>query len=188
MWVPNARVSQLPASCLLLDPPSLQVATRSNQVTVSRAALAEDLDEVNEMHARCSLGSRYARYHAARRALTTREWDHLRDRANGTTLVTVPLYDPHRVVAVTHLMRTSEPHVRELGILVEDSWQGEGLGTVLTGYMVNLARTCTLDCRAITAMTGSGNHRMLAILRGLDGQVEQHADGPTVDALIRVAE
>lgn len=187
MWVPNARVSQLPASCLLLNPPPLQVATRSNQSTVSRTALADDLDEVNEMHARCSLSSRYARYHAARRAFTTSEWKHLCDRANGTTLVTVPLHDPQRVVAVTHLMRTPAPHVRELGILVEDSWQGEGLGTVLTVYMVNLARTNTLDCRAITAMTGSGNHRMLAILRGLDAQVEQHTDGPTVDALIRVA-
>ncbi|MFC8668764.1 GNAT family N-acetyltransferase [Streptomyces sp. NPDC057199] len=180
-------MSPLLTSCLLLDPPPLQVVTLSNQVAVSRTALAHDLGEVNEMHARCSLGSRYARYHAARRTLTTREWDHLCDRANGTTLVTVPLHDPHRVVAVTHLMRTSAPHVRELGILVEDSWQGEGLGTVLTGYMVNLARTYTLDCRAITAMTGSCNQRMLAILRGLDAQVE-HAGEPTVDALIRVKE
>ncbi|MEW2402000.1 GNAT family protein [Streptomyces sp. NPDC046862] len=183
---PLPPVPQLPTSCLLLDPPMLQIVTRTSRVTLSRPALADDLDKVNEMHARCSLDSRYARYHAARRAVTTREWWHLCDRANGTTLITTPLHDPSRVIAVTHLLRTSAPHVRELGILVEDSWQGQGLGTALTGYMVNLARTYTLDCRAITAMTGSGNQRMLSILRRLHARVER-TSGPTVDALIRVA-
>ncbi|MEV5998939.1 GNAT family protein [Streptomyces griseomycini] len=190
LWSPEpprepSAVSQLPMSSLLLDPPPLQMTTRANQVTLTRTALVVDLDEVNEMHARCSLDSRYARYHAGRRTVTTREWGHLCDRAKGTTLITVPVDDPSRVIAVTNLMRTSAPHVRELGILVEDSWQGQGLGTALTGYMVELARTHTLDCQAITAMTGSGNQRMLSILRGLDARVEQ-VTGPTVDALIRV--
>jgi RimJ/RimL family protein N-acetyltransferase len=190
LWDPEpprapSAVSQLPTSSLLLDPPPFQMITRANRVTLTRTALVGDLDEVNEMHARCSLDSRYARYHAGRRAVTAREWWHLCDRAKGTTLITVPEDDPTRVIAVTNLMRTSAPHVRELGILVEDSWQGEGLGTALTGYMVELARTHTLDCVAITAMTGSGNQRMLSILRGLDARVEQ-VTGPTMDALIRV--
>lgn len=184
---PGFAASRLPVSSMLLDPPPLQMATRANQVTLTRTALVDDLDQVNDMHARCSLDSRYARYNAARRAVTTREWWHLCDRANGTTLITTPVHDPSRVIAVTHLLRTSAPHVRELGILVEDSWQGQGLGTALTGYMVKLARTYTLDCRAITAMTGSGNQRMLSILRGLYARVER-TSGPTVDALIPVAE
>ncbi|CAM5703487.1 hypothetical protein SALBM311S_00631 [Streptomyces alboniger] len=184
---PASAVPQLPVSSLLLDPTPLQMTTRANRVTLTRMACIEDLDQVNEMHARCSLDSCYARYNAARQAVTTHEWWHLCDRANGTTLITTPVHDRSRVIAVTHLLRTSAPHVRELGILVEDSWQGQGLGTVLTGYMVNLARTYTLDCRAITAMTGRGNQRMLSILRGLNAEVE-HPSGPTVDALIRVEE
>ncbi|MCX5173780.1 GNAT family N-acetyltransferase [Streptomyces antibioticus] len=184
---PTSAIPQLPVSSLLLDPPPLQMTTRDNRGTLTRMAYVDDLDQVNEMHARCSLESCYARYHAARQTVTPREWWHLCDRANGTTLITTPLHDPSRVIAVTHLLRTSAPHVRELGILVEDSWQGQGLGTVLTDYMVTLARTYTLDCRAITAMTGRGNQRMLSILRGLNAEVDC-TGGPTVDALIRVEE
>ncbi|WP_445517267.1 GNAT family N-acetyltransferase [Streptomyces sp. NEAU-174] len=119
--------------------------------------------------------------------MTTREWGHLCDQANGITLITVPPHDPYRVIAVTHLLRTPTPQVRELGILVEDSWQGQGLGTALTSYLVDLARTRLLSCQAITAMTGAGNQRMLSILRGLGAQVE-HKSGPTLDALICVKE
>ncbi len=180
-----ATRSQLPASSLLLPPSPLETTTRANQVTLTRIAFLDDLDEANAMHSRCSLESRFARYHAARRALTPREWWHLCDRANGTTLITVPLDEPSRVIAITHLLRTQVLHVRELGILVEDSWQGQGLGTVLAHYAVDLARTHTLDCHEITAMTGSGNQRMLSILRGLRARVTGR-DGPTLDTVIQV--
>ncbi|MEU9168592.1 GNAT family N-acetyltransferase [Streptomyces sp. NPDC048420] len=117
--------------------------------------------------------------------MTPQEWWSLCDLANGTTLITVPLDEPSRVIAITHLLRTPVPHVRELGILVEDSWQGQGLGTVLAHYAVDLARTHTLDCHEITAMTGSGNRRMLSILRGLRARVTGR-DGPTLDTVIQV--
>ncbi|MER5431696.1 GNAT family protein [Streptomyces griseoruber] len=157
----------------------------AHQITLSRPAVLNDLDHVNEMHARCSLKSRYARYGAARRALTPREWRRLCDQAGGITLVTVPRSDPSRVIAVTCLMRTQASHLRELGILIEDSWQGKGLGTTLTRHMVASARTHALDCQAITATTGGDNQRMLSILRRLGARMS-HPSGGTVDALIRV--
>ncbi|MGW1626585.1 N-acetyltransferase family protein [Streptomyces sp. NPDC002172] len=150
-----------------------------------RDAHFNDLDQVNEMHARCSLDSRYARYGAARRALTPREWRRLCDQAHGITLVTVPLHDPSCVIAVTCLMRTSASHMRELGILVEDAWQGRGLGSKLTRHMAALTRTRALDCKVITATAGSGNQRMLSILRGMGAGMSPSRDG-TVDALIRM--
>ncbi|MET8109330.1 GNAT family protein [Streptomyces mirabilis] len=182
---PAFAMSQLPASSLLLNPTPRPMTTRTNQLTLTRTAHLDDLDEVNAMHARCSLESRFARYHAARQAVTAREWGHLCARSNGTTLVTVPLHEPTRIIAVTHLLRTSVPHVRELGLLVEDSWHGQGLGTTLAHYTVDLARTHTLDCHEITAMTGSDNHRMLSILWGLHARVTGR-NGPTVDTVIHV--
>ncbi|MBW8793169.1 MAG: GNAT family N-acetyltransferase [Streptomyces sp.] len=152
---------------------------------MSRPAAFNDLDRVNEMHARCSLQSRYARYGAARRALTPREWRRLCDQAGGITLVTVPRRDPSRVIAVTCLMRTQPLHLSDFGILIEDSWQGQGLGTTLTHHMVALARTHSRDCQAVTATTGSDNQRMLSILRRLGARMS-HPSGGTVDALIRV--
>ncbi|MET8454741.1 GNAT family N-acetyltransferase [Streptomyces sp. NPDC005209] len=120
--------------------------------------------------------------------MTAREWRYLCDWSNGTTLVTVPLHEPTRVIAVTHLLRTPVPHVRELGILVEDSWQGQGqgLGTLLARYAVDLARTHTLDCYEITAMTGIDNQRTLSILRGLHARVTGR-DGHTLGTVLQVA-
>lgn len=177
--------AQLPTSSLLFAPLPLEMTTRAMQTALTRPALLDDLDQANAMHARCSLESRFARYHATRQSLTAREWSRLCDPANGTTLITVPLYEPSRVIAITHLLRTPAPHVRELGLLIEDAWQGQGLGTVLAQYAVELARTHTLDCREITAMTGTGNQRMLAILRGLRARVTGR-DGPTLDTVIQV--
>lgn len=182
---PTAALPQLAVSSLLVNPLPRPMTTHAQQLTLTRTAHLDDLDEVNAMHARCSLESRYARYHAVRQAVTAGEWAHMCDRSNGTTLVTVPLHEPPRIIAVTHLLRTPEPHVRELGILVEDSWQGNGLGTTLAHYAVDLARTHTLDCREITAMTGRGNQRMLSILRGLHAHVTG-SDGPTLDTVIQV--
>ncbi|MFK0160438.1 GNAT family N-acetyltransferase [Streptomyces sp. NPDC090493] len=167
------------------DSPEPRTSVSAHQITMSRPAAVDDLDHVNEMHARCSLTSRYARYGAARRALTPREWRRLCDQAGGITLVTVPRRDPSSVIAVTCLMRTQSPQLRELGILIEDSWQGRGLGTTLTHHMVAFARTHTLDCQAVTATTGSDNQRMLSILRRLGACISHPSEG-NVDALIRV--
>ncbi|MFJ6076529.1 GNAT family N-acetyltransferase [Streptomyces sp. NPDC093065] len=174
----------IPASATL-DPPSVRMATRTGRVTLTRPASADDYEAVNEMHAKCSLESRYARYGAARRGLSHREWSTLCDRAHGLTLVTVPADNPSRVVALTHLMRTPKSHVRELAVLVEDSWHGQGLGPALVSYMVGLAHTVAPGCRAISAATGRSNVRMLSILQGLDAEVEYTA-GATAEALIRV--
>ncbi|WP_206307642.1 GNAT family N-acetyltransferase [Streptomyces sp. H23] len=178
--------ADFPASATL-DLPSIRMATRTDRITLTRPAVADDHEAVNEMHAKCSLESRYARYGAARRSLSHREWATLCDRALGLTLVTVPADNPLRVVALTHLMRTSEPHVRELAVLVEDSWQGEGLGPALVSYVVGLARTVAPGCRVISASTGRSNARMLSILRGLDAAVNYTA-GATAEARIRVGD
>ncbi|MFE5923983.1 GNAT family N-acetyltransferase [Streptomyces sp. NPDC056468] len=178
-------MSQLAVSSLLVNPAPRPMTTRADQLTLTRTAHLHDLYEVNAMHARCSLQSRFARYRAARQTVTAREWRYLCDWSHGTTLVTVPFREPTRIIAVTHLLRTPVPHVRELGILVEDSWQGQGLGTVLARYTVDLARTHTLDCYEITAMTGIDNQRTLSILRGLHARVTG-SDGPTLSAVMQV--
>ncbi|HEY8983358.1 MAG TPA: GNAT family N-acetyltransferase [Streptomyces sp.] len=158
---------------------------RTHHEVLTRTATTDDVDAVNLMHARSSLRSRFARYHGARHGVTHREWERLCDPARGTTLVTVPLDEPARIVAATHLMRTQVPHVRELGILVEDAWQRRGLGSALARYAVGLAHTHTLDCREITVMTGSSNRAVLSILRLLNARVTER-DGSAVNVVIPV--
>ncbi|MCM2388820.1 GNAT family N-acetyltransferase, partial [Streptomyces albipurpureus] len=117
--------------------------------------------------------------------LRPNEWEHLCDPGRGTTLITRPIHEPGRFIALSHLMRTEATSVREMGLLVEDEWQARGLGTALTRSIVDLARTHTLDCEVVTVMTGSDNRRMLSILSRMGAEVP-NVRSATVEATIRV--
>ncbi|MFD7552311.1 GNAT family N-acetyltransferase [Streptomyces sp. NPDC059816] len=145
----------------------------SGELTLTRLARADDLDQINALHARCTLATRFSRYQAARRDLRPAEWRQLTDPARGTTWITALAGDPEQAVAVTHLMRTDRDGVRELGLLIEDSRQRQRLGTQLTGH-------------AIAVMTGADNRAMLTIARNR-GAVLPLPTSSTVDLDIPVA-
>jgi GNAT superfamily N-acetyltransferase len=46
----------------------------------------------------------------------------------------------HQVIAVGQLINTSEPQVGEVSLLVEDDWQGQGVGAALLTHLVRTAR------------------------------------------------
>ncbi|MEV5282650.1 GNAT family N-acetyltransferase [Streptomyces sp. NPDC006692] len=156
----------------------------SGELTLTRLARADDLDQINALHARCTLATRFSRYQAARRDLRPAEWRQLTDPARGTTWITALAGDPEQAVAVTHLMRTDRDGVRELGLLIEDSRQRQRLGTQLTGHAI--AHAATLGCHAVAVMTGADNRAMLTIARNR-GAVLPLPTSSTVDLDIPVA-
>jgi RimJ/RimL family protein N-acetyltransferase len=135
-------------------------------VTVTRTAQLADLPAVNALHARCSLATTYARYRCARRSLERREWARLVHPAAGLTWVTGPAEQPELVIAVTHLLKTGKPGVSELAVLVEDSWQGRGIGTRLATEAL-AAAGADPSCQRVEVLTGSDNERQLGRLRTL---------------------
>ncbi|MFD4241898.1 GNAT family N-acetyltransferase [Streptomyces sp. NPDC058525] len=152
--------------------------------TITRPATPADFEAVNQLHDRSSLASRFARYQSARRNLRQAEWNHLTNPDRGISWVSHPQHSPQNIIATMNLVRDTDSHAAELGLLIEDGWQGRGLGTALTAQARVAART--LGCSFLVVMTGADNVRMLKILRGL-GAAPAQATGPTIDFSLAVA-
>lgn len=134
--------------------------------TRTREAAPVDLVPVQELHRRCSPGSRALRYHAGKSGLSPAEWRQLSSPERGTTLVTAPAERADHIIAMTNVMRTDQQGVGELAILVEDAWQARGLGTALAEHAANVARQ--EGHHALAAAVAASNMPMLHVLEKLD--------------------
>ncbi|MEV6680666.1 GNAT family N-acetyltransferase [Streptomyces erythrochromogenes] len=151
-------------------------------VAAIRTAVLADLPAVNRLHHRSALASRTARYFSPRRELREIEWRRQVNARRGRTWVTSTSAAPDDVLGVVQLLRTEHEGEYDLGLMVDDSWQGLGLGTALTVMAIEEGRNRP-DCRSITALTGTGNARMLSILRGLGARFHDQ-QGNTITATI----
>jgi GNAT superfamily N-acetyltransferase len=144
---PEPRVA--PARRLFVTLPT-RVRLRDGRVVTVRGASPEDGPEICAMHARCSEATTAARYQTPMRRLPRR----LLAGLLAAEVALVVLDDLGRVVALGTLERT-EPDDRrrvELGVLVEDAWQGAGLGTVLVRQLAAAGRLL-------------GHHEVVAVTR-----------------------
>ncbi|MFF3912097.1 GNAT family N-acetyltransferase [Streptomyces sp. NPDC001852] len=149
--------------------------------TRTRQAAPVDLVPVQELHRRCSPGSRALRYHAGKSGLTPAEWRRLSSPERGTTLVTAPAGRADHIIAMTNVMRTDQQGVGELAILVEDGWQARGLGAALAEHAAAVARR--EGHHALAAVVTAGNRSMLHVLEKLDARPVA-ATGSVVDLRI----
>lgn len=149
--------------------------------TRTREAAPVDLVPVQELHRRCSLGSRALRYHAGKMGISPAEWRQLSNPERGTTLVTAPAERTEYIIAMTNVMRTDQQGVGELAILVEDAWQARGLGTALAEHAATVARR--EGHYALAAAVAMSNKPMLHVLEKLDARPVD-AEGPVLDLRI----
>jgi acetyltransferase len=70
-----------------------------------------------------------------------------------------------RLVAVARLVTDADHQCAEFAVLVEDEWQGKGLGKLLTQYCLEVAEAWGI--RLLTAETTADNFPMQAIFRRL---------------------
>ncbi|MBY8883251.1 GNAT family N-acetyltransferase [Streptomyces sp. PTM05] len=139
-----------------------------NEITVRRAGPG-DLVAARAMHDRCSSTTLNRRYHGpvgdAERYLA-----HLLSPRHGRTLAVETASG--RLVALGHLLWDGDE--TEVALLVEDEWQGRGIGAELLRRLVALAREG--GAGAVYAVTKAANTPMVAAMRGLglalDFQVE----------------
>ncbi|MFD7659892.1 GNAT family N-acetyltransferase [Actinosynnema sp. NPDC059797] len=144
-WAPFAQV-ELARAQALLDllaaggtpaPQPSALLTTDGMALVLRPGRAGDEDAVAELHARCSMGTLFNRYHAGVRTVPRRWLHRLLSPPRGTTTVA---QCADRVVALGQLIPLSTPDSAEVSLLVEDAWQGRGVGTALLGALVRAAR------------------------------------------------
>ncbi|MEV4578905.1 GNAT family N-acetyltransferase [Nonomuraea jabiensis] len=119
-------------------------------------------EAVRDLHDRCSPESRRFRYFTSMPALPARTFDRLCDRSRGFSLVAG---HDGQVVAMANLMFTPDPGIAEMAFLVEDRWQGLGLGTAMARMLVRSARD--LGYAEVKATLLSDNARMRRLLISL---------------------
>jgi RimJ/RimL family protein N-acetyltransferase len=178
-----ARAGALVRSILPPDgqvPTSCGVTLRDGTRVVVRPLEITDLDAVREMHDRCSQESRRLRYFSVKPQLPRRLVEVFCDRSHGLTVVAEG--PDGSVLALAHLMYTLDPGVGELAFLVEDDWQGRGLGSALAGRLTGLALEHGLAELRATVL--SENKAMRRLLVGLGGRMRPGADPGVVEARI----
>ncbi len=156
-----------------LDPPE----SRPVRAVAIRPVSAGDRPAIQAMHRRCSVDSLRRRClqpptRTPDGAVADALVDWMFDPSLGVTLAA---WVPGAVVGLGHLVRAPrDPGVGDVGFLVEDRWQGRGIGTTLTDLVTRLAvHEGLVQLRAEVALD---NTRMLRVLRGRSWQ-SQIADG-----------
>jgi acetyltransferase len=86
-------------------------------------------------------------------------------------------------IGVVRYVLTSEGDSAEFAITVTDSWQGGGLGQLLLGRLVEIARERGL--RHLWGETLATNHPMIRLAAALGFKVTVHPDDPTLRRLER---
>ncbi|MFD0207206.1 MULTISPECIES: GNAT family N-acetyltransferase [Saccharothrix] len=144
-WAPFTQV-ELARGQALLDllaahgvttPQPTALLTDDGMALVLRPGRAGDEDAVAELHSRCSMGTLFNRYHSGVRTVPRRWLHRLLSPPRGTTVVA---QCADRVVALGQLIPMSTPDSAEVSLLVEDGWQGRGVGTALLGALAGAAR------------------------------------------------
>ncbi|HEX4812136.1 MAG TPA: GNAT family N-acetyltransferase [Nonomuraea sp.] len=139
-------------------------------------------EAVRDLHDRCSPESRRFRYFTSLPALPGRVFDRLCDRNRGCSLVAG---HDGQVVAMASLVFTPDPGIAEMAFLVEDRWQGRGLGTALARMLVRAARD--LGYAEVRATLLSDNTRMRRLLVSLGATLCYTEDPGVVEARLPVA-
>ncbi|MEU8361737.1 GNAT family N-acetyltransferase [Nonomuraea sp. NPDC048882] len=138
-------------------------------------------EAVRDLHDRCSPESRRFRYFTAMPALPPRAFDKLCDRSKGYSLVAG---HDGQVVGMANLMFTPDPGIAEMAFLVEDRWQGRGLGTAMARMLVRAARD--LGYAEVRATMLSDNARMRRLLVALGAGLAYTEDPGVMEARLPV--
>jgi RimJ/RimL family protein N-acetyltransferase len=144
-----------------LAPPRASVQLTDGAEVVLRAATAADAPLVAALHARCSPHTRALRSLSTRPVLPAAVLQQLIG-ADGSTSVLAVTTDGSAAVGVANLVCTGGG-TAEVALLVEDVWQGRGVGTALARNLVELARTDQLT--ELTAVSQVGNGALTRVLR-----------------------
>ena len=132
-----------------------------------RAVSPGDARTLQRLHARCSGRSIELRFFGPLGELPDKKAARLA-RAEDRDRLALAAIDPERpdeILAVVRFEREEGGETAEYAALVEDRWQGRGLGRALTERLVGAAQARGVRC--LYALVTPGNERMVRLLRGL---------------------
>ena len=144
-----------------LPPPLFSVQLTDGAEVVLRDATAADAPLVAALHARCSPQTRSLRSLPTRPVLAATVLHQLIG-ADGSISMLAVTPDGGAAVGLANLV-PGAPATAEVSLLVEDAWQGRGVGTALARKLVELARVEQLT--EIVAVSQVGNGTLTRVLR-----------------------
>jgi RimJ/RimL family protein N-acetyltransferase len=142
-------------------PPLFSVQLTDGAEVVLRDATAADAPLVAALHARCSPQTRSLRSLPTRPVLAAAVLQQLIG-VDGATSILAVTPDGGAAVGLANLVRTA-PGTAEISLIVEDAWQGRGVGTALARKLVELARVEQLT--EIVAVSQVANGALTRVLR-----------------------
>jgi len=144
-----------------------------------RAIASQDKALLAAAMLRLSAASSYGRFLSPKSRLSVAELRYLTevDGYNHFALIAVAAADPRCLVGVGRYVRQrDDPHTAELAVVVDDQWQGMGLGRHLGLSLADHARE--RGVRRLMGLVLSENvaaHRLLAAISGRLSRSSRHA-------------
>jgi GNAT superfamily N-acetyltransferase len=136
----------------------------------------DDVSAMQRFHARCSERTIYLRFFGSLEEFPeekARYFAHV-DGVDHYALVALDPEDTDEIIALVRYDRESGEERAEYAAIVEDSWQGHGLGIALTRRLVDVA--WDNGVQYFYAMVMGENRRMLELLRHLDLPEEEYKE------------
>jgi GNAT superfamily N-acetyltransferase len=148
-----------------------------------RAIRPDDAPALQRLYGRLSKQSIHLRFFGYMKQLPDHMAKHLAcvDGINRFALVALDPNKQDEIVAVVRFDREVGTCKAEYAALVEDCWQGHGLGLGMTRRLILIARARRVTC--LYGLVMRGNRPMLALLRRLDlpGRERLEKDGRLVE-------
>jgi RimJ/RimL family protein N-acetyltransferase len=144
----------------------------------------DDEPRLIALHSRLSEHTAYQRFFTAMRRLPI-DWAHFLANVDYRTRLAIVIARGDvagtEVVAVGRYEPTADPHVAEVAFVVQDGWQGKGLGRTLLRALLGAAQARGI--RRFRAYVLASNHRMLRLLSHYTTILERRTDAGVADLL-----
>ena len=133
-----------------------------------RVVRPDDARALQRLIGRCSEHTIYLRFFGSLEKLSDEQAQYFAstDGVDHFGLVALDPEDPNEIIAVVRYARTPGDERAEYAAIVEDRWQGHGVGRGLTGQLIDEA--LENGVRYFYALVMGKNARMLNVLRHLD--------------------
>ncbi|NIJ11200.1 GNAT superfamily N-acetyltransferase [Saccharomonospora amisosensis] len=172
MWAPFAQLelSRIEALLGLLGvvrdnlAGQIAVTCEDGATVVLRQGEPRDASAVADLHGRCSANTLYHRYHTGMRTVPRRWLHRLLLPPRGLSVLAVC---GREVVALGQLIPLPEGDSAEVSLLVEDAWQGNGLGSALLNRLAVTARARGYRELSVLCLPGEDGVRRTASRAGL---------------------
>jgi GNAT superfamily N-acetyltransferase len=152
-----------------------------------RLVQPKDAPALQRFLGRCSERTIYLRFFGSLNEFTEEKAQYFAhtDGVNHFAFVALDPDDRDEIIAVVRYDREPGEEKAEYAAIVEDGWQGHGIGIDLTRRLVDVA--CIQGIRAFYAMVMGKNKRMLELLRHLDLPEQEHEEGGTKHVEVELA-